>query len=350
MTLPTSGSLSMSQINTEFSRGTDLNSYRGTDYYTLNGGPFIFPAIPIRFSDFYGAQPTNFFTVSGLPNLESGSVPVAPPPFTQTSVVATSFNTNGSWSGQTSTGGIVSNTWFTPTTAGIGSSYWIRFTLVSQSGPAFMTFNLTGVPTVWTSLSTQLNTQMTLVDTPGGSQTDSATRVWNVEIASDAAGTNIVATKFNWTWDCSVRPPLFSSVSISGISNINGVVNGTSQPGTPSFSLINFEPDGTYNIQATGFSFPPGNWGTPTSVGSGSRYWIRFTQTGASGTAGTLTGTLDTWLNISSTKQWKFLMPPGIGARPYSGNRTFTIEIATNSSGTTIVATKTDFVMSAGIL
>ena len=33
MTLQSSGILSMSQINSEFGRGTDLNAYRGTYFY-----------------------------------------------------------------------------------------------------------------------------------------------------------------------------------------------------------------------------------------------------------------------------------------------------------------------------
>ena len=204
MTLPTSGPLSMSQINGEFSRGTNLNAYRGTDYYTSSGGPFVFPATPISFNNFYGTQVNS---------------PV--PPYT---------------------------------------------------------------------------------------------------------------------------------VSISGVPNIAGVVNGTAQPGIPSFCLINFLSDGTYTIQATTYSFPPGTWATPTTAGLGNYYWIRFTQTGAAGTAGNLTGVLNTWLSVGATRQWKFEMPPFLGARPYGGDRTFTIDIALDSAGLNIIATKTGFVMSAGIL
>ncbi len=56
MALPSSGPLTMAQINAEFGRGNNLNAYRGTTYYTSSGGPFTFSSGAISFSDFYGTQ------------------------------------------------------------------------------------------------------------------------------------------------------------------------------------------------------------------------------------------------------------------------------------------------------
>jgi hypothetical protein len=141
------------------------------------------------------------------------------------------------------------------------------------------------------------------------------------------------------------------TVSISGVPNIAGVINSAAQPGVPAVCQINFFADGTYTIQATGFTFPPGTWATPVTAGLGNYYWIRFTQTGASEKTGTLNGTLNTWLSVGTTRQLQFVMtqgqPPG---PPYSGTRIFTIDIAIDSSGSNIVATKTGFQMTSGIL
>lgn len=56
MTLQSSGSISMSQINAEFGKGNDLNSYRGTKWYTDAGGSGTFSTGAISYTDFYGKR------------------------------------------------------------------------------------------------------------------------------------------------------------------------------------------------------------------------------------------------------------------------------------------------------
>jgi hypothetical protein len=73
MPLQSSGAISMSQINAEFGRGNNLNSYRGTTYYTSSAGPFTFPSGTIAFSDFYGTQAAAPSTSHSVTEASSGS-------------------------------------------------------------------------------------------------------------------------------------------------------------------------------------------------------------------------------------------------------------------------------------
>lgn len=59
MALPSSGQISMSQINGEFGRGNDLNSYRGTGWYTPGGSQGYFSQNNISFSEFWDKQPNS---------------------------------------------------------------------------------------------------------------------------------------------------------------------------------------------------------------------------------------------------------------------------------------------------
>ena len=56
--LPSSGAIDLNSINTLFGRGTNLNSYRGTQYYTSSTGPNTFSSGAITMNDFHGTGPT----------------------------------------------------------------------------------------------------------------------------------------------------------------------------------------------------------------------------------------------------------------------------------------------------
>lgn len=53
MPLQSSGAISLSEINTQFARGSNLNSYRGTGWFTSSGSSGNFPTGVISMSDFY---------------------------------------------------------------------------------------------------------------------------------------------------------------------------------------------------------------------------------------------------------------------------------------------------------
>lgn len=56
MTLQSSGTITMAQINSEFSRGNNLNSYRGTTWWKDDASTGTFSSGAINFSDFYSTR------------------------------------------------------------------------------------------------------------------------------------------------------------------------------------------------------------------------------------------------------------------------------------------------------
>lgn len=98
----------------------------------------------------------------------------------------------------------------------------------------------------------------------------------------------------------------------------------------------------TLNTDGTCTNTPstsPTNWYTPTTGSIGTGYWVRATATSGSLSSGT-TGS---WLQLNSARTW---------VRDNAGTEgtlsaTLTLEIATDSGGVNIVATRTGIVLSA---
>jgi hypothetical protein len=102
-------------------------------------------------------------------------------------------------------------------------------------------------------------------------------------------------------------------------------VNGTMDQFTASFSYQNLGV----------------NWGAPTTTGIGSNYWIRFTRTATnsfgSPTAATNSTASTGWLQLSSAREINIFRDPG----QHNYSATYTIEISSDSSGSTILTTRT---------
>lgn len=130
--LPASGDLSMSAINTVFSRGTDLNSYRGTAWYTAAGGSGTFSSGTISFNDFYSKGPSPAITV----NINALSGVTYTANYTGIFPVTASINffNDGTYLIDNDPATPTNANWATPTTAGVGSSYWISWTRVGVVG------------------------------------------------------------------------------------------------------------------------------------------------------------------------------------------------------------------------
>jgi hypothetical protein len=111
----------------------------------------------------------------------------------------------------------------------------------------------------------------------------------------------------------------------------------TFSPSDPSASL-NFGSNGTTSISGSGslISSAIPNWATPTTVGIGSSYWIRFTLSSTFG-GGTDSGdAVGIWHSLSSAR-FRGVSRTSLG----SSTRTFTVQIASDAAGSTIVSTGT---------
>ena len=68
MTLPSSGPISISQINAEFALGNSLSDYQGVTWYTDANATGVFATSPLSMSDFYGKRK--------YPNVTPGSTTI----------------------------------------------------------------------------------------------------------------------------------------------------------------------------------------------------------------------------------------------------------------------------------
>jgi hypothetical protein len=112
--------------------------------------------------------------------------------------VYVAFSPNGIWYARSTNS---YGNWYSPTTAGIGAYYWIRFTLTAYSqnqgtyaSPSTGWMNLAsygdGIAQPYLNASTAF----------GGS----TLAVWTIEISTDSYGGNIVATRSNYTMQITI--------------------------------------------------------------------------------------------------------------------------------------------------
>ena len=132
-----------------------------------------------------------------------------------------------------------------------------------------------------------------------------------------------------------------SAVTIS-LASLTVIYGDTPYPGL-AFSYYLFNSNGVITYWANGVNNAAvGNWATPTTAGIGSSYWIRFTQTSSSGTSTETGSARGTWISLS--------IAPEFGVQvsgPGYGSRTYTVEVASDSGGSNIVATKTSVEIAA---
>jgi hypothetical protein len=133
------------------------------------------------------------------------------------------------------------------------------------------------------------------------------------------------------------------TISLAGFYSISGTVY--SGPG-PAYAEITLYSNGVAGWAGSDGSGSFTNWATPTTGGVGSSYWVRFTQTSSVSPVGTNeTGSArNTWVALSGSPY--FGVQRTLGGY---GSRTYTIQIASDSGGSNIVATVTSIEIAAEI-
>lgn len=128
------------------------------------------------------------------------------------------------------------------------------------------------------------------------------------------------------------RPVGFSGTGVVSPVPVTTVSDTAVDPGD-AIATMTFNSNGTITLSGN-LSAGGSNWRDPTQTGVGSSFWIRATKT--AGTTHNIGATLDTWHSASGAVAFGW-------SQTTTGTKsaTYTIEIATDSAGTNIVATKT---------
>lgn len=113
--------------------------------------------------------------------------------------------------------------------------------------------------------------------------------------------------------------------------------------GQPAGAGLRWNSNGTMDKYEYSFGYTSlgVNWGAPTTTGIGSNYWIRFTRT-ATNSFGTPTAATNStastgWLQLNSAREIVIDRNPG----QHNFSATYTIEISSDSAGSTILSTRT---------
>lgn len=153
-----------------------------------------------------------------------------------------------------------------------------------------------------------------------------------------------VYVKDGGTW----RLVFSKAVVYNPITNLQGTTY-TSTDNAPGLTeaTLDLNTDGTWEVTYAGGP-SSGTWGSNVV---GSNYWVKFTRTSetTSGVGGGSSTATTGWLNLGSQQTVTCLRSTS-GVNPSSRTAVYTIEIATDASGTNIVSTTTGLTLVASLV
>lgn len=175
------GNVANRSINLELGRAWNFpNSALGSAAFRTLAGV---PSGAIRLgADFYGKSNITVSLASITSNEPFEASAIAPG---EAVAINLDFNSDGTWVATSQTYGDIGD-WATPTTAGVGSSYWIRFTRTFFSAGFGATATAS---TGWLQLNAGQGVQVY-----NSSAQASVSADYTIEIATDSGGSNIIAT------------------------------------------------------------------------------------------------------------------------------------------------------------
>lgn len=187
MTLAANGAMSVGgnvanrSINLELGRAFNFpNSAIGSAAFRTLAGV---PSGAIRLgADFYGKSnvTVSLTSVTNQEPFDAQSLNPGDP-----TECALNFYSDGTWDANLDGNGVVGDNWATPTTANVGTNFYIRFTRTSFNGGSF---NSATASTGFLQLNTTQGVIVARTSTPG-----TASAEYTIEIATDSGGSNIIA-------------------------------------------------------------------------------------------------------------------------------------------------------------